>query len=70
MRPIEIILKGIVGNVTEFKRLCEAKVCSPELLKDLDRALMQGSVLSADIDTVMTHLLDLKQRLEKSEKSA
>ena len=62
---IEIILKGIEGNVTEFKRLCEARVCSSELRKDLDRALMQGSILSANIDMIMAHLLELKTKLEE-----
>lgn len=66
MRTVEIILKGIEGNIAEFKRLCEAKVCSKDLLVDLNKALTQGSVLSADIDKVMTHLLDLKTRLEQN----
>jgi hypothetical protein len=64
VRTVEVILKGIEGNVEEFKRLCEAKACSPTLLEDLDKALTQGSILSADIDKVMTHLRFLKIKME------
>jgi hypothetical protein len=66
MKTIKTILGSIEANAEEFKRLCEAKVCAPDLLSDLGKALAQGSLLSADIDTVMSHLLDLKTRLEKS----
>ena len=66
-RTIELILKGIEGNVKEFKRLCEAKVCSTDFLADLSKALTQGSLLSTDIDWVMTHLLNVKNQLEWDE---
>jgi hypothetical protein len=64
VRTVEIILKGIEGNAAEFKRLCEAKACSPTLQEDICKALNAGSRLSADIDDVMSLLLDLKTRLE------
>jgi hypothetical protein len=66
MRAVDSILTGLEANAGEFKRLCEAKACSPNLLEDINKALTQGSKLSCDLDTVMTHLLDLKTRLEKS----
>ncbi len=65
MITVEIVLKSIEANAAEFKRLCEAKACSPDLLKDLDRALTQGAILSGGIDTVVAHLKTLKTRLTK-----
>jgi hypothetical protein len=67
MIKIETILKSIEGNATEFKILCEAGVCSTDLLKDLERALTQGAILSGGIDMVMVHLETLKTRLTDEE---
>jgi hypothetical protein len=67
MRSVEVILRGIEGNIEEFKRLCEAKVCSADLRKDIDKALSQGSVLSADIDKIIKHLMLLKGKLDREE---
>jgi hypothetical protein len=65
MKTIENILSSLEANATEFRRLCEAKVCSPDLQTRIDLALNQGGLLSHDIDSVMSHLLELKEKLEK-----
>jgi len=65
MRTIGIILKGLEGNVAEFKRLCEAGVCSPTLREDLSKALTQGSIISNDVDYIMEHLFGIKNQLER-----
>jgi hypothetical protein len=60
----QTILRSLEANAAEFKRLCEVKACSPDLEEDLDKALSAGAQLSVHIETVMSHLLDLKTRLE------
>jgi hypothetical protein len=65
MTRVELILKGLEGNAEDFKKRCEAKICSPSLLQDLNTALERGSKLSADIDYVMQHLFGLKNQLER-----
>jgi hypothetical protein len=63
MTNSETILKSLESNTTEFKRLCEVKACSPDLLEDLNKALEQGALLSVNINAVMKHLMLLKDRL-------
>ena len=67
MNNIENILRSLEANAAGLKDLCYVKACSPNLLADLNKALEQGALLSANIDLVMAHLLDLKMRLTDEE---
>ncbi len=67
MTRIETILNGLEGNARDFKMSCETKICSANLLENLEVGLNRGRKLDRDITEVLAHLADLKARLNHEE---
>jgi hypothetical protein len=65
MDKIDTILSCLVGNVEDFKRRCEAKITSSNIVKDLHEALEAGNQLMGNIETVMDRLSEISERLEE-----
>ncbi len=66
MITIEAKLKSLVDNARDFKDACEISVSTVDLPDRVGLALEYGEKLQADLADIMIHMVDIKQRLEKS----
>lgn len=64
MDKIDTILNCLVGNTEDFKRRCEARITSPNIVKELYEAIEAGHQLMGNIEIVMDRLFEITRRLE------